>query len=116
MIDRATRDRVLRAVDAEEAERTAFLQELVRIPSPEGEGERIIQHVAARLKEFGADEIDVFRPDSEELRRHAGFSPVHPEHSCTPAGQAPVVVARFPGTGGGRSLMFYGHMETGTPG
>lgn len=114
-IPSAMKERILRTIDDQTAARIAFLQELVRIPSPEGEGERIVTHVARRLTDLGADLVDVFRPDPETLRGHPGYSPVHPEHSPTPAGQAPVVVGTFRGTGGGRSLMFYGHLETGTP-
>jgi len=114
-IPSALKERILRTIEDQTAARIAFLQELVRIPSPEGEGERIIAHVAGRLRELGADAVDVFHPDLEALRRHPGYSPVHREHSPTPGGQAPVAVATFRGAGGGRSLMFYGHMETGTP-
>jgi acetylornithine deacetylase len=109
------RARVLATIDAREDERVRFLQDLVRIPSGEGDDERIVAHMAAALRGFGADAVDQFRPESAQLRQHPGYSPVHPEHSSRPGGEAPVVVATFKGAGGGKSLMFYGHLETATP-
>lgn len=117
MTDTATvKRKALDAVDRRRDESVAFLQELVRIPSPEGEGERIIHHIASKLRQFDASAVDEFVPDVAALRAHPAFSPVHREHGSAPAGAAPVVVATFKGAGNGKSLMFYGHMESATPG
>src|SRR5215208_7805209 len=105
--DAAIKQKVLALIDELEDERIRFLQDFVRIPSPEGEDEHIINYSAARLRDLGANQIDVFRADPSEIRAHPGYSPVHPEHSTTSGGEAPVVVATFKGAGGGRSLMFY---------
>jgi acetylornithine deacetylase len=102
-------------VDRTTEERVELLRDLVRVPSPEGTGRRILEYVAARLERFGADAIDLFTPDLERLRAHPGYSPVHPEHSSARGGTEPVLVATFQGAGGGRSMMFYGHMELATP-
>jgi acetylornithine deacetylase len=107
--------RVLDLINATDHARVEFLRDLVRVASPEGEGWPVIKHAAAELERLGADVVDVFVPDVEELRTHPGFSPVHPEHSSTAGGEAPVMVATFRGTGGGKSLMFYGHLTAGTP-
>ena len=109
------RENVLGMVEETREERERFLQELVQIRSPEGEGATILRRVAEILTEKGADEVDFFYPDVDALRQHEGFSPVFAEHSSSPAGSEPVVVGTFKGSGGGRSLMFYGHLESATP-
>jgi len=108
-------NKVVEYLDASTSIAIDLLRRLVRIPSAEGTGEVIIPAVAKLMRELGADMVDEFLPDIEELRSHPGYSPVHPEHSSTAGGEAPVVVGRFDGLGGGRSLMFYGHMTSGTP-
>ncbi|MFN8223792.1 MAG: M20/M25/M40 family metallo-hydrolase [Gaiellales bacterium] len=62
------------------------------------------EHLAARLRERGA-EIDLFEPDAGVM---AG-RPLVPE-GLDFAGR-PQLIARFAGTGGGRSLIFNGHID-----
>lgn len=62
------------------------------------------QHLATRLRERGA-EIDLFEPDASAM---AG-RPLVPK-GLDFAGR-PQLIARFGGTGGGRSLIFNGHID-----
>ncbi len=108
--------RVLQEIDSQRDYMIEFLQNLVRIPSPEGGGHEVQEFVARYLdEEMSADEVDVFHPDIEKLRDHPGYTPVFHEHGGTPVEDKPVVMATFRGTGEGRSLMFVGHMEAATP-
>ncbi|MGQ0568622.1 MAG: M20/M25/M40 family metallo-hydrolase [Armatimonadota bacterium] len=109
------RSAVLDALDRTTEERIGLLQKLVRIPSPEGEGKRILGAVASQLERLGAEKVDLFQPDLKVLREHPGYSPSHPDHSSSRGGTDPVLVATYEGAGGGRSIMFYGHMELSTP-
>jgi acetylornithine deacetylase len=62
------------------------------------------EHLAGRLRTAGAD-VELFEPDPAEL---AGRPLYHPGMRF--AGR-PQLVARFPGAGGGRSLMLNGHID-----
>lgn len=61
-------------------------------------------HLAERLTEVGA-EVDVWEPDPAEL---AGRPLVPPGLDFV---GRPQLIARFPGSGGGRSLVFNGHID-----
>ena len=108
------KENLLKTIDERREEVVGFLQELVRIPSPEGGGHKIQERVADYLRKMGADKVDIFKPDIKKLKKHLGFSPVFHEHGGTPVEEKPVVVATFKGTGRGRSLFFVGHMESAT--
>ena len=62
------------------------------------------EHLAGRLRAAGAD-VDVFEPSAAEL---AGKPMIPPGLDF--AGR-PQLAARFPGTGGGRSLLLNGHID-----
>lgn len=106
--------KVLKKIDEQTPSMIKFLQDIVRIPSPEGGGHKVQGFVAKYLKEMGADKVDVFKPDIEKLSKHPGFTPVFFEHGGTKIEDKPVIVATFKGRGGGKSLMFAGHMEAAT--
>jgi len=108
------KQQVFQAIDAHREDIIHFLQDLIRIPSPEGGGHHVQEFVADYFRDMGADQVDVFKPDIAELEKFPGYSPVYHEHGGTPVEEKPVVVATFKGTGGGRSLMFAGHMESAT--
>lgn len=83
----------------------SFLQDIIRVPSVTGEEGPIQEMIAGRLQEMGL-EVDVFEPSLEELQQHPGFVPV----SCGYEGR-PNVVGILKGAGGGKSLLFNGHVD-----
>ena len=92
-------------VDTHKEEAIAFLQSMIRIPSVTGnEGE--IQKFTAQYAEQLGLEVDSFVPDLDELRQHPAF--VKPASGYE---GRPNVVAICKGTGGGRSLLFNGHID-----
>jgi acetylornithine deacetylase len=82
-----------------------FLQELIRIPSVTGDEGPIQEFIASKLKEMGL-EVEVFVPSLEELRKHPAFVEV-----SQPYEGRPNVVGTLKGTGGGKSLLFNGHVD-----
>jgi len=98
-------NRVAEWIDRQKDEVVAFLQELVRIPSVTGEEGPIQQFIAGRLKEMGLT-VDVFEPDLASLRKHPAFV----EESRGYEGR-PNVVGLLKGAGGGKSLLFNGHVD-----
>lgn len=100
-------------LEAKKNEHIDFLKQLVGFDSRimnagrsgnEGEIQRFI---ARKLKQLGADQIDIFEPDNEKIKHLPGFNP---EHDYT---DRPNVVAVFKGSGsGGRSLLLNGHVDT----
>lgn len=82
-----------------------FLQDLLRIPSVTGNEKPIQEFIAAYLDDLGL-EIDMFVPSLEELKKHEGFVPVDSSYE-----DRPNIVAKLKGLGGGRSLLFNGHVD-----
>jgi acetylornithine deacetylase len=82
-----------------------FLQDLVRIPSVTGEEGPIQEFIAGRLKEMGLS-VDVFEPDLASLRKHPAFVEVSRGYEGRPN-----VVGILKGAGGGKSLLFNGHVD-----
>jgi len=81
-----------------------FLQDLIRIPSVTGEEGPIQQFIAGRLKEMGLA-VDVFEPDLSALRKHPACG------SFPRIRGRPNVVGILKGKGGGKSLLFNGHVD-----
>lgn len=104
--------RVSDALREQEAEAVRFLQQLVQadtqvlghgiLGGKEAAGQELIRK---RLECLGATP-DVFEPEDNRLKRY-GLG--NEGHNYT---GRPNVVARFPGTGGGRSLILNGHVDT----
>lgn len=92
-----------------------ILRELVSFNTEVGSPyEEIQQFIAKKLSEIGA-EVDIWEPDFEILRKSQWFTtPV--EYYPEGFKDKPIVVGRLHGTGGGRSLIFNGHVEVVTPG
>lgn len=88
-----------------EAEQIAFLQDMIRIPSVTGNEGPIQAFMEDYLKKMGL-EVDTFVPSLEELRTHPAF--VEPAQGYE---GRPNVVGVYKGTGGGRSLLFNGHID-----
>jgi acetylornithine deacetylase len=92
-------------------EQVRTLVDLVRIPSVAGTAAEaaIVRHVADLLAD-GA-EVDLWPIPVAELAARPDFPGMEVARS-----QAWGLVARLPGTGGGRSLMFNGHLDVVPPG
>jgi acetylornithine deacetylase len=88
----------------------SFLQDLVRIPSITGQERSVQDHLKEELINMGL-EIDAWEPTREELETHPAFS----DDGISLEGR-PVLVARWPGSGGGRSLILNGHVDVVPPG
>jgi acetylornithine deacetylase len=100
--DGAIRD----AVERLQPSIVSALQELVRVPSQTGD-EGAAQQVVARMMRDHDLEVDVWEPDVVILAPHA-------ESVTLKTGFAgrPNVVGVFKGSGGGRSLILNGHIDT----
>ena len=94
-----------RWLDDNQEEQIAFLQQIIRIPSVTGDEGPIQAFMSEYLTELGL-EVDRFVPPLEELRRHPAF--VEPAQDYE---GRPDVVATWKGAGGGRSLLFNGHID-----
>lgn len=82
-----------------------FLQELIRIPSVTGEEGAIQEFIAGRLKRMGLA-VEVWEPDWEALKSHPAYVAVSRGYEGRPN-----VVGTLKGSGGGRSLLFNGHVD-----
>ncbi|OCT13493.1 acetylornithine deacetylase [Paenibacillus pectinilyticus] len=83
----------------------AFLQELVRIPSIQGNETEVQLLVADKLRSLALD-VDMWEPDGEMLVTHPYF--------CSPRNRftgSPNVVGFLKGSGGGRSIILNGHID-----
>ncbi|SOE01491.1 M20/M25/M40 family metallo-hydrolase [Blastococcus haudaquaticus] len=113
-----TREQILAAVEAGEEATIELLQELIRTPSvnpwfgdpAEISGEAPVQAVfERRLRELGADEIDVWEPSADELAHRADGPGYYPGRDFT---GRPNVVARFKGTDpDAPAFMIQGHCD-----
>jgi acetylornithine deacetylase len=99
-------ERVAAHIAASEDELAGLLQQLVRFDSVESGGQlaALQGHLAALLDGHGA-EVALGEPDPELVRGHA-----YVPEGFDFAGR-PQLVARFPGAGGGRSLLVCGHVD-----
>jgi acetylornithine deacetylase len=102
-------DRTGSWLDAHDDELVELTRALVRHPSenrpPTGAEADVQAFVAGLLRDLGL-EPDVFRPDEVEgIADHPGWWPARDYDG------RPNVAARLPGGGGGRSLLFTGHVD-----
>ena len=109
--------RVEQRIDAKADEVVAYLQSLVRIRSVNPvfttsepiEEQECQLAIADTLRSLGFTDIDMWEPDAEELRRkYAGKPGYTPNRKFE---NRPNLVARLPGSGGGRSLFLTGHID-----
>lgn len=100
-----TRAAIEQAVEGLRDDALQLLQELVRIPSLEGEERACQDLIAARYAELGM-EVDYWAPDDEELAAHPAYVPTGFTYE-----NRPNVVGTWRGTGGGPSLKLNGHVD-----
>lgn len=111
-------DRIIAAVEAGSEETVALLQELLRAPSvnpwfgdpAEVSGEEAVQVVFERvLRELGADDIDIWEPNADDLAHRADGPGYYPGRDFT---GRPNVVARFKGSDpDAPAMMIQGHCD-----
>ncbi len=82
-----------------------FLQTIIRIPSVTGNEGPIQDYLREYTEKMGLS-VDMFIPSLEELRKHPAYV-----KEASPYEGRPDVVATMKGTGGGRSLLFNGHID-----
>ena len=100
-----TKEHVLALIDRKRDDIIRFLQALVTYPSVTGDEYDIQMFIAQTLKDMGL-EVDMWEPDHEELKKHPAY--VHVERGYE---NRPNVVGILKGKGGGRSLLFNGHVD-----
>lgn len=105
-----TDEQVISTVEALADDAVSVLQEIVRTPSLTGSEGETQQIVARVMRDFGLD-VDIWEPDAAELAPYAE----HVGEFETFAGR-PNVAGRYRGSGGGKSLILNGHIDTVEPG
>ena len=105
-MDPQTPGEITAAVEARSEEVVAFLQQLIQSDSVTGNEAAIQAFIAQTLRGLGLT-VDQFEPDPQILRHYPGF--LEPEK---PFGGRSNVVGVWKGTGGGRSLLLNGHVDT----
>jgi len=97
--------RVSERIERNWEEETRFLQGLIRRPSTLGNEARVQRFIADELSSMGL-EADVWQIDHAEISRMKGYSPVEWSYEGRPN-----VATTWRGSGGGRSLIFNGHVD-----
>jgi acetylornithine deacetylase len=93
-----------RALDI--AQRLIAFNTTVEGPGHDPIDERSCQEYVAELLDGAGFEVDLWEPSVDELQGHPMYQ--DGQHYR----DRPILVGRLPGTGGGRSLMFNGHIDT----
>lgn len=97
--------KALSLIDARKDELIALVSDLIKYRSVSGNETGIQGFLEMRLKNLGF-ETDLWEPDLAVLEGHPLFSKVSYDYNCRPN-----LVAIYRGTGGGRSLLFNGHVD-----
>jgi acetylornithine deacetylase len=97
---------IIRVVDESREEIVEYLQKLISFNSITGNEGEIQEFIADTLIQSGL-EVDKFEPDIETLRSYNGF--LEPE---LPFDDRPNIVGVWKGSGGGKSLLLNGHVDT----
>ncbi|MCC7021218.1 MAG: ArgE/DapE family deacylase [Thermomicrobiales bacterium] len=97
---------LLAAAEANRDRLVEVVAEAVRIPSVMGEEGPLAEWFERQVRRLDV-EVDAWAPDEDTLRTHPAYVPVAYGYAdrCN-------VVATRKGTGGGRSLILYGHIDT----
>lgn len=99
--------KIFKTVDETFDEFVCLLKELVSINSIGGQQSSIIDYIAKKLENLRCD-IEVFEGDSEKLKSHPEYCPL-PENALKSQKN---IAAVFKGTGGGKSLLIFSHVDT----
>ncbi len=105
MMKTETEQKVLEWIERKQSYLNDFLRNLIAIPSVTGEELEIQKLIASKLESMGL-EVDQWEPDHEQLKMHPAYLPSDRGYK-----NRPNVVGRWKGTGGGRSLLFNGHVD-----
>jgi acetylornithine deacetylase len=100
-----TAQKILSAVEEKRYDIIRFLQDLISRPSVTGDEKPIQEFIAGRLRGMGLS-VDMWEPDHEELKKHPAYVAVKGDYEGRPN-----VVGVYRGSGGGRSLLFNGHVD-----
>jgi acetylornithine deacetylase len=107
-----TQKKVLDTVRKKHDEILNFFRQLVMIPSVTESGlpEKEIQEViGAKLNQIGCS-VDTWEPKLKELKTHPAYVPVQKDFE-----NRPMVVGKFKGSRGGRSIILNGHTDVVSP-
>jgi len=107
--------RLFEWIDSHDEQAIALLQDLIRIQSPTGEEGKGQQYIAEYLKNMGLD-IETFVADMKALEGHPEFIPVDPEINVGNYEERPNIIGTYMGSGGGRSMLLFAHIDTVPPG
>jgi len=110
MTQSITAKEVSKRVENERENIISLLRDILRIPSVTGEETEIQNYFSKYLSGLGL-EVDVWEPDLDRLKNHPAFVPVKKDYKGRPN-----VVAVLRGSGGGKSLIFNGHVDVIPPG
>ncbi|MCS7386675.1 MAG: ArgE/DapE family deacylase [archaeon GB-1867-005] len=103
-------EKIVSKIDESKNEIIKFLQEIIRIPSITGQEKDIQEFIASQLKEWGIN-YDMWIINENELLK----SPLA-EKPKIPYKNRPMLTGIVKGTGGGKSLLFNGHVDVIPPG
>lgn len=101
-----SRQAVVNYVDSHSEEMTGFLKELISYPSVTGNEAEIQKFIGNWLKDSIGAKVDAWDMNLEELKKHPQFCPPTTEYK-----NRPNVVGIRKGEGGGRSLLYNGHVD-----
>lgn len=101
---------VVQKIDEKRDTIIAFLQKLISFPSVTGNERDIQDFISDTLRDMGL-EIDIWDLDHETLRKHPAYIPTEASYE-----NRPNVVGCLKGAGGGKSLLFNGHVDVIPPG
>jgi acetylornithine deacetylase len=99
------KDPVIQWIDREKNQIVEFLRDLIKFPSVTGEEGEIQKFIHSKLKKMGLT-VDVWEPDLTILKNHPAFVAVSKGYEGRPN-----VVGVLRGAGGGKSLLFNGHVD-----
>ncbi|MFC1802430.1 ArgE/DapE family deacylase [Thermoproteota archaeon] len=99
------KDAVLANIDSQRSNIIQFLQQLVQIPSVTGDEKSIQTFIAQKFEQMKL-RVDMWVPSLYELQKHPAFVPVDQVYT-----DRPNVVGVRKGAGGGKSLLFNGHVD-----
>jgi len=100
-----SKEKVLLWIESHQGEMVSFLQKLIQIPSVTGHEADVQHFIEEHLKSLDLY-IDKFIPSLDELKKHPAYVKEN-----GPYANRPNIVATFKGIGGGRSLLFNGHVD-----